>query len=93
MAPKANQNPFNNARPSSARNQSSMVRCSSVGVLNRADSETELNSQTVKKFGGVGKGLMRPTISSQNKVAAASSNIKNINSGLAKRRIAAFSSG
>lgn len=69
-----------------------MVRCSSVGVLNRADSETELNSQGVKKFGGAGKGLMRPTISSQNKVAAAT-NIKNINSGLAKRRTAAFSSG
>lgn len=69
-----------------------MVRCSSVGVLNRTDSETELNSQGMKKFGATSKGLMRPTISSQNKVTA-TTGIKNINSGLAKRRTAAFSSG
>lgn len=73
-----------------------MVRCSSVGVLNRTDSETDLNSQTGKKFGSAAaKGLMRPTISSQNKAATATAptGIKNINAGLAKRRGAAFSSG
>ncbi|KAL0280829.1 UNVERIFIED_CONTAM: hypothetical protein PYX00_002006 [Menopon gallinae] len=89
-AAKPNQNGFNNAKV--APRTQSMVRCSSVGVLNRMDPELDLNSQASKKFGNAaGKGLMRPTISSQNKVTT-STNVKINNSGLAKRRTSAFSS-
>lgn len=88
---KPSQNGFNNAKV--APRTQVMVRCSSVDVLNRMEPELDLNSQASKKFGTTtGKGLMRPTISSQNKVTT-TSNVKINNSGLAKRRPSAFSSG
>lgn len=83
-----NSNGFNNSRTNS-RSQS-MVRCSSMGVLNRMDQGAEIQSSDNKKF-KVGKGLMRPTISSQNKIANSGAKIQNL--ALTKRRATAFSSG
>lgn len=85
-----NSNGYNNSR-TNLRSPSSMVRCSSVGVLNRIDPAADSMPPPDSKKFGVGKGLMRPTISSQNKIATSGSKVQN--SGLTKRRGTAFSSG
>ncbi|KAK6634098.1 hypothetical protein RUM44_004706 [Polyplax serrata] len=84
-----NSNGYNNSR-TNLRSPSSMVRCSSVGVLNRIDPAADSMPPPDSKKFGVGKGLMRPTISSQNKIATSGSKVQN--SGLTKRRGTAFSS-
>ena len=83
-----NSNGFNNYRTKS-RGQS-MVRCSSVGGLNRMDGDLDGQTTVDNKKTGTVKSLMRPTISSQNKMAAPT---VSKNQNLSKRRTAAFSSG
>ncbi|EEB13347.1 hypothetical protein Phum_PHUM235950 [Pediculus humanus corporis] len=82
-----NSNGFNNYRTKS-RGQS-MVRCSSVGGLNRMDGDLDGQTTVDNKKTGTVKSLMRPTISSQNKMAAPT---VSKNQNLSKRRTAAFSS-
>ncbi|KAI8433225.1 hypothetical protein MSG28_015303 [Choristoneura fumiferana] len=64
VSPSAGKSPSGFTRPP-PRNKSNMTRSSSVGVLNQSDSESD--AAPARR----GAGLMRPTISSMNKQAAA----------------------